>query len=308
MQGISITFTYISRVGRAESLTVGLALTEPVSNAQARESLASIKQRAPTRYYTQNRMVNGEDYNNFPYTFDSSIIKSKAINRSSIGVSKNLDLLDPTGKYSSLNTFGDDGGIWEDYTNGTLPVLSATNQSEVIAFFTDTLAAALSLNRANQFYIVQSSDTGTWYQRFDLPTTGVNVVYWNRSTVDSSSESGYFYVLDQTVETPTQVGIFSTTNTKYVTKGALIKFNAPTGYYFDSNNRLIAGAAGTNPTTMWTTVLNVLGDGSNNGQGNFANGTGPVTLNGYVPDGVILAQIIPAFDNSLGVDVIQEAI
>lgn len=308
MQGISITFTYISRVGRAESLTVGLALTEPVSNAQARESLASIKQRAPTRYYTQNRMVNGEDYNNFPYTFDSSIIKSKAINRSSIGVSKNLDLLDPTGKYSSLNTFGDDGGIWEDYTNGTLPVLSATNQSEVIAFFTDTLAAALSLNRANQFYIVQSSDTGTWYQRFDLPTTGVNVVYWNRSTVDSSSESGYFYVLDQTVETPTQVGIFSTTNTKYVTKGALIKFNAPSGYYFDSNNRLIAGAAGSNPTTMWTTVLNVLGDGSNNGQGNFANGTGPVTLNGYVPDGVILAQIIPAFDNSLGVDVIQEAI
>ncbi len=75
MQGISVTFNYVSRVGRQEALTVGLALQIPVSNAQTRESLANIKQRAPTRYYTQNRMVNGEDYTNFPYTLYSSIIK-----------------------------------------------------------------------------------------------------------------------------------------------------------------------------------------------------------------------------------------
>ena len=112
MQNITVTFSYISRYGRVESLTVVMSLQLPVSNAQARESLANIKQRAPTRYYTQNRMVNGEDYNNFPYTLYSSIIKSKAINRSSVGVSKNLDLLDPTGKYSSLNSFASDGGMY----------------------------------------------------------------------------------------------------------------------------------------------------------------------------------------------------
>ena len=111
MQGISVAFSYVSRVGKVETLTINLELQLPVSNAQARESLAAIKQRAPTRYYTQNRMVNGEDYNNFPYTLYSSIIKSKAINRSSIGVSKNLDMLDPTGKYSSLNSFANDGGL-----------------------------------------------------------------------------------------------------------------------------------------------------------------------------------------------------
>jgi len=308
MQGVTVAFTYITREGRAETLTLGLQLTQPVSNAQARESLPSIKQRAPTRYYTQNRMVNGEDYNNFPYTLYSSIIKSKSINRSSIGVSKNLDLLDPTGKYSSINSFGDDGAIWENDDNIVLD-LTVNNNSDVINFFTDTLAGALALNRANQYYINESSiNVGSWYKRFTLPSTGSSAVYWQTSTVDANSENGYFYNVDLTIRIPTQIGIFSTTNTKYITKGAMLQFTAPTGYYFDVNNRLVLGLPGTNPTTLWTTVLNVIGDGSNNGEGNFSNGTGPVTLNGFVPSGCLLTQIIPVFDNSISISNIQEAI
>ena len=152
MQGISISFSYISRVGRQETLTVGLSLTSPVSNAQARETLANIKQRAPTRYYTQNRMVNGEDYNNFPYTLYSSIIKSKAINRSSVGVSRNLDLLDPTGKYSSTNTFANDGAVYLDTDNG-FSILTINSSGDIITFLSDTLAAILADNRSIQYYI-----------------------------------------------------------------------------------------------------------------------------------------------------------
>lgn len=308
MQNISIAFTYISREGRSETLTVGLTLTQPVSNAQARESIPSIKQRAPTRYYTQNRMVNGEDYSNFPYTLYNSIIKSKAINRSSIGVSKNLDMLDPTGKYSSINSFGSDGAMWQNDTNGTL-LLTVNNTSDIIAFFSDTLNSVLSLNRANQYYISNSSDSSTsWYKRFDFATSGTSAVYWQTSSVDANSESGYFYTLDFGVKVPIQLGTFSTTNSKYITKGALVKLNAPAGYYFDNNNRLVSGIAGNNPTTLWTTVLNLIGDGTNNGDGSFSNGTGPVTLNGYIPTGVILSQVIPVFDNSLSVSIIQEAI
>lgn len=309
MQGISIAFTYISREGRAETLTVGLTLTQPVSNAQARENIASIKQRAPTRYYTQNRMVNGEDYNNFPYTLYNSIIKSKAINRSSIGVSKNLDMLDPTGKYSSLNSFGTDGAMWQNTDYGVL-TLTVNNSSDIISFFSQTLNSVLALNRANQYYISYSSDdSSSWYKRFNINTsTGDGTVYWQLSSVDSNSETGYLYTEDFQVEVPTKVGIYSTTNSKYVTKGALCKFNAPNGFYFDQNNRLVEGISGSNPTSIWTTVLNVIGDGTNDGQGNFANGTGPVTLNGYVPSGVILTQVIPVFDNSLSTDIIQESI
>jgi hypothetical protein len=302
LNGIAVAFTYISRLGRAETLTLGLSLTQVVSTAQARESISQIKQRAPTRYYTQNRMVNGEDYNNFPYTLYSSIIKSKAINRSSIGVSKNLDLLDPTGKYSSTNSFGSDGALYLDGTDGFLN-LTINNTSDIIAFFTNTLSSVLSLNRASQYYIQN-------YPRYDVNTsTGDGVVYWMTSTVDTGSESGYVYNISGSLESPINVGTFNTNNLKYLTTGSIVKFNAPTGFYFDSDNRLQAGIPSPSDSTfIWTTILNVIGDGSNNGEGSFANGSGPIVVNGYVPNGAILTQVIPVFGNNIPSAVIQECL
>jgi len=300
MQGIQVTFQYISRAGRTEALTVGLELQSTVSTAQARETLADIKLRAPARYYTQNRMVNGEDYNNFPYTLYNSIIKSKAINRSSVGVSKNLDLLDPTGKYSSTNSFANDGGLYQNSDDGWL-LLTINNTGDIIQFLTDTLAAELANNRAKQYYLQN-------YPRYDINTqSGDGTVYWNNSTVNVNSDTGYFYNISGSANIPIAVGTYSTKNVKYITKGAMIKVVAPSGYYFDNNNRLIAGiASASNTTFFWTTVLNVIGDGYNNGQGNFSNGTGPVTLNGYVPNGAIITQVIPAFSNTLPNLVLQE--
>lgn len=302
MNGISVAFTYISRLGRAETLTLGLSLTQTVTTAQAREPISQIKQRAPTRYYTQNRMVNGEDYNNFPYTLYNSIIKSKAINRSSIGVSKNLDLLDPTGKYSSTNSFGSDGALYQDDSDSFLS-LTINNTSDIIAFFTNTLASVLSLNRATQYYIQN-------YPRYSVNTsTGDGVVYWRTSSVDTGSESGYVYNISGSLESPINVGTFNTNNLKYLTTGAIVKFVAPAGFYFDSNNRLKAGIPGPGESTfIWTTILNVIGDGSNNGDGSFANGSGPIVVNGYVPDNVILTEIIPVFGNNIPNDVIQECL
>ena len=302
MQGLSVSINYVSRVGRIETLTVGLSLQVPVSNAQVRESLANIKQRAPSRYYTQNRMVNGEDYNNFPYTLYSSIIKSKAINRSSVGVSKNLDLLDPTGKYSSTNSYANDGGVWLDNNNG-YATLTITSTGDIITFLTGTLASILADNRSSQYYIQN-------YTRYSIDSaSGDGTLYWNTSTVDANSLTGYFYNITNGGENPVPVGTYSTYNAKYITPGALLKFIAPSGYYFDSNNRLVSGVAGpSNTTYIWTTVLNVIGDGFNNGIGQFANGSGPITLNGYVPAGAILTTVIPSFSNSLPNSVIQECI
>jgi hypothetical protein len=302
MQGISITINYISRQGRTESLTLGLELQLPVSNAQARETLAEIKQRAPARYYTQNRMVNGEDYNNFPYTLYSSIIKSKAINRSSVGVSKNLDLLDPTGKYSSINTFANDGGLYQNSNDGST-LLTINTSSDIISFLTDKLGALLADNRARQYYIEN-------YPRYTVGvSSGDGVVYWQEETVDANSLTGYFYNISGSDNTPIPVGSYSTYNMKYVTKGALMKFIAPSGYYFNEYNRLVSGIASpSDKTYLWTTVLDVIGDGYNYGAGGFSNGTGPVTLNGYVPQGAIVSTIIPAFDNSLPPVVIQECL
>ena len=302
MQGISVTIPYVSRTGRNETLTFSLELTSPVTNAQARESLANIKQRAPARYYTQNRMVNGEDYNNFPYTLYSSIIKSKAINRSSVGVARNFDLLDPTGKYSSTNSFAADGALYQNSLDGSDEFTISTT-GDIITYLTSNLKVILSENRARQYYIQN-------YPRYSVNTsTGDGTVYWQEQTVEADSSTGYFYNISSSVETPVPVSNYSSVNMKYVTQGALIKFAAPTGYYFDSNNRLVAGIATPSDTTyIWVTVTNVVGDGYNNGQGALPNGIGPITLNAFVPSGTIITTIIPVFSNVLPAVIINDAL
>lgn len=301
MQGISVTIPYISRTGKTEILTLGLQLQVPVSNGQSRESLASIKQRAPTRYYTQNRMVNGEDYSNFPYTLYGSIIKSRALNRSSIGISKNLDLVDPTQKYSSTSSFGSDGALYQDATDGFLR-FTALNTNTIITFLTGALSAALNGDSARQYYTQK-------YARYAL---GVPLTYWNLATANANSVTGYFYIKSALAELPISVGTYSTSATKYITKGALIQLTAPViagvQYYFDPNNRLTTVSTLPNKLTTWVTITNVNGDGSNFGEGTFPNGTGPVTANGYIPTGAIVSLVLPVFSNVFSAQIIQECV
>jgi hypothetical protein len=96
------------------------------------------------------------------------------------------------------------------------------------------------------------------------------------------------------------VGVYSSNNVRFVTPGALLGFTAPTGSYFDSNNRLIAGIPlPSQATSIWTSVSSVSGDGFNNGAGNLNNGLGPVSLTNNIPDGAVLSVVIPSFGNSL---------
>ena len=152
MQSVSIPISYISRTGQIETLTFTCGLTQPVSNAQARETIAEIKQRAPAQYYTQNRMVNGEDYSNFPFTQYNSILKSTALNRASIGTSRYLDLVDGTGKYSSTNIFANDGALYEVNILPTFQFswLTSTDISNAV---TNQLAPLVLKDGVQQFYL-----------------------------------------------------------------------------------------------------------------------------------------------------------
>jgi hypothetical protein len=199
--------------------------------------------------------------------------------------------------------------MYQDSTNGNT-LLTITTTGDIITFLTDTLAAILGSEsnlqqkiRARQYYIQN-------YTRYNVNAqSGDGTVYWEEQTVDANSLTGYFYNINGSDNTPIPVGTYSTHNMKYATKGAMIKFVAPSGYYFNVSNRLVAGIASpSDKTYIWTTVLNVIGDGYNNGEGAFSNGTGPITLNGYVPQGAIVSTILPAFDNSLPNIVIQECV
>lgn len=301
MQSISISIPYISRVGRTETLTFGLELELPVNNAQTGETLANIKQRAPTRFYTQNRMVNGEDYNNFPYSLYNSIIKSKALNRSSVGVSRNLDLLDPSGKYSSTNTFALDGALYFDDALGNTS-FDAIDRTNIISFLSSTLSVILASSRVLQYYLQT-------YQRFVAVADNGRTVYWKVQSLDAFTNTGYFYYLDNSDIVPIAVGTYSSQTLKYVTKNAMLQFDAPAGNYFDQNNRIVPGIPSPSDSTfIWATVLNVIGDGYNYGSGALANGTGPITLSSYVPAGAKLTTIIPAFSNVLSPAIMQECV
>ena len=96
------------------TMTFGLQYT--VDNATASESSENIKQNASVTYYTQNRMITGEDYNVAPLGTNQEIVKVKATNRTSSGISRYFDLIDSTGKYSNTNIFGADGSMYKEDT------------------------------------------------------------------------------------------------------------------------------------------------------------------------------------------------
>ena len=143
MSNTSISIPYNSKTNRSQLFTLRASLQYTVGNSAGAETLANIKLKAPQSYYSQNRMVNGQDYNSFPFTQYSNILQIKAVNRTSSGVSRYLDVIDPTGKYSSTNAFCDDGYIYLDssivtnnysYTNlNTLASIIETQITNIIA-------------------------------------------------------------------------------------------------------------------------------------------------------------------------------
>ena len=302
MQNVSLPISYTDRNGNLQTITFTCGITQPVTNAQARESIDAIKQRAPARYYTQNRMVNGEDYNIFPFTAYNSIIKSKALNRASIGTSRYLDLVDNTGKYSSTNTFSSDGALWEQ---NILPAIlfSWINRNDIADFVTNQVQPQLIEATMKQFYYAN------FQPRPQINTGSTALSTWNQSTTLANETTGYF---KNASGTPVPVGLNTNNNFKYVQVGSLIKFSAPTingvTYYFDKNNRLQPGTP-TRPDEkleIWASPTAIVGDGYNNGLGNFSNGTGPVTLNNFVPTGAIVSEVIPVFVTDLPVSLEQE--
>jgi hypothetical protein len=283
MQSVQVPINYVSRTGQIETITFTCGITEPVSNAQARETIEEIKQRAPARYYTQNRMVNGEDYNNFPFTAYNSILKSKALNRASIGTSRYLDLVDNTGKYSSTNIFSSDGALYEQNSLPAFQFAWLTN-NDISDIITNRITPLLIQAGAQQFY----------YANYNRPSLTALGVTWNQSTVLANETTGFF---KNSEGNPTPIGVYTSNNLKYVVVGSLIKFVPPPGYYFDANNRLQVGV----PTradeklSIWASPTAVFVDGTNQGLGNFDNGQGPVVLNNNIPTGAIADQVIPLF-------------
>jgi hypothetical protein len=288
MQGVTITIPYYSEAGRLEQLTVTASLQYTIGNALARESINDIKTRAPQQYYTQNRMVTGEDYNIFPYTRYSTISKVKAVNRTSTGVSRYLSS-DTTGKYSSTNIFADDGVLWQEESIKTKFKFGWNTDSDINSIIANKITPLLQEKSLLHFY----------YKNFARQS--ISNFYWTRVTSDSGSSTGYF-TNSPTSTTPLQVGVNVSGAENFIRKNAILVFDV-TNYPNTVDIQTDIASDQDGNSYIYATVISVQGNGT---QTQLSNGKGSILLNKDLPDNIELVSIIPAYANSFSQELIRE--
>jgi hypothetical protein len=281
LRGINISVLYRNKNNVEHTLTIGLALQSTVANSAASEDIDNIRANAPAVYYTQNRMITAEDYNLAPLLGSQNIVKIKAVNRTSSGISRNFDIIDATGKYSSINVFGDDGYIYKQEDESVLS-FKFTSRIDIINFIRRSVEPVFTDAEVYNFY----------FTKFDkILFTDVNTVW---QSVTTATSTGYFKnVVDNS---QLKVGSYSTSNLKYVLTNAAVKFIPPTGFRFKKGKLVATNTNDADQTDyIWTKIVKITGDGT------YVKGLGPITLSDLVPTGAVAQRIVPRFVSDLPV-------
>ena len=281
MQNIQLVVPYVDANGAQQTLTLTLGLTASVYNAAATESNDSVREKAGQVYYAQNRMVTAEDYQVVPLSASQEIVKVRSVNRSASGISRAKEILDPTGAYSNVSVFAEDGILYREESIQQF-TFNFANRSEIQSTIDVSIEAKLKEAYARHFYYLK-------YVTKDLSSLSAT---WNSTTTTTNTNTGYFTSGGALV-----VGDFATSNLKYAKVGSLIKFTSPDTRKF-LNGKLVSSTTDNAEDRAWAKVSVVTGDGANKGTGNLEDGTGPVTLNNLIPNGSVLNAIIPPFTTS----------
>ena len=293
MRGVTVTIPYASASDKIETLTITFELKYTVDNSTTSETSASIKQNAPSTYYTQNRMVTGEDYQISPLGISQEIIKVKSINRTSSGISRYFDLIDATGKYSKTSLYGTDGILYKENLEPKT-TFSFTTKTDVEGAIANIIQPILSNKKVRNYY----------YSNFPKISTIDLGVSWTQSTKSTNLSTGYF---KNSADVTSQLGSFTSSLLKLIVPGSLIKFLPPVGQSF-LNTDLVStsGYEGKKGVVdyKWIKVTKVTGDGTVVA----ATGEGPVSLNDIMPTGSRLAEIRPGLSTTLESDVATQLI
>ncbi len=297
IKNVTIDIPYISRAGKREIITVALGLKYTVTNATVTETNDSIKNNAPATYYTQSRMITGEDYNVYPLSINQEIIKVKSVNRVSSGISRYFDLKDSSGKYSSTNLFGTDGVLYKESTIDAF-TFAVNTRSDIESVVLNQVIPILANRKTIDFYLDR-------YSKISLDPA-FSAFYQQTSAVNLST--GYVGDIDDA--STKKLGSFTSSNLRYTVPGALIKFTPPTGSVFNADNDIVdASLADENSKTyIWSKIINVISDGTASNTGILADGTGPVILNDVIPTGANLNSILPKFVSGLETSVITRIV
>ena len=275
IQNININIPYLSRVGGTETLTLSLSLQSTVDNGVETESNDSIRTNAPSNYYTQNRMITGEDYNISPLGVSQEIIKVKTVNRTSSGISRYFDLIDATGKYSKVNLYGSDGVLYKQNIEEKIGFTFST-QTDIEGVIVNIIEPIIKNRKILNFY----------YREF--PIISIEPTTWKHVITRTNQSSGYF--IDQN-EDQLRVGQAVTSNLKNIEPGSLCKFIPKNGHYFTHDNQMVRGEGDVLGTKqhIWSKVIMVTNRGLT--QENDLNG--PIMFNDVIPDGALISEVRP---------------
>jgi len=294
MRGITTKIPYLSKSGKVQNLTITYGLQYTVSNSDTSESNLSIKSNAPATYYTQNRMITGEDYNVAPLAVSQDIVKVKSVNRTSSGISRYFDLIDATGKYSKTNLYGNDGVVYKEFVEKKSS-FSFKTQTDVEGIIINLIEPILKDRKIKHFYSDQ-------YPKVLVGDLGA---YWNSVSEDTNTFTGYFDDIDNQLFS---VGSATTNGLRFVEAGSVIKFvTGDPNKCFDKNNNIV-----NRPVTkvgdkdyIWTKVIQVVGNGSNLDADIYQ---GPITLSDKIPTAAQIDQILPKLSQSISDDLKVEVI
>lgn len=298
IQNKEISIAYLNNQGQQFTLTLSVSLNYTVSNSQPTESDAEIRTNAPQTFYTQDRMINAEDYNIFPLTQSNTVKKLKAINKTHIGHSRYIDINDPTGTVKSVNVYGDDGILYKDpdfslneeEIEGTIVDTSSYDyiinsilqplikKTQLNNFYYDTYKNEIETNHDSNQFIISTETTP--------PSSADELIMWKPYPVAGQGSSGYFYKGsdDDTANAVTVYNdpLSSSEKLGSIRPGTKIEFVDN----YDSANATVS---------MWATVVSI----RNDGEMASTDTTGSIQLSKEITSGLKVKTVLPNLRTTL---------
>ena len=273
LSNLNFNFNYTDNLNNTYSIVFNATLQTTISNSQTRQSNDQIKLNASQVYYTQDRMVNGEDYNLYPLQ-SSQVLKIKAVNRTYAGHSRYVDINDPTGKYQNTNVFSEDGLLYhenglnrQDIPSNSILNSAATITSYILPLINGSGGNTVTSTELRDFFIAN-------YPRYPS-----NVLSWRTTNTGTGSINGAFF--NGPAAQKLGSAVHGNSAPAYIRQGSLIKF----------------------VNSGWACVMDIIGDGDGISQsGVLSTGQGSVTLNSNVTSGDLISYIIPGWRTTLTAD------
>jgi hypothetical protein len=248
----AFSLRYIDKLGQPQTLQFTVSLISNLQNASASEDIEHIRRVAPSVYYTQNRMVNGADYNLYPLK-DPTILKLRTVNRTYAGESKYSRWHDTSETYENVKLAGDDMIVmFENYTDAVRVTDPVDTDKLFTNYIIPTLSAAGTYTRAFINRVQNIRRTFTADEMLQISTVLQNNVWpdpvyiiYNATTgVYSASTAGtsdYVMLIDATMNGGNVIGwTVSNAATKMTIESPTTRFWAANGSAIVAEDTLTA--------------------------------------------------------------------